>query len=138
MSDESKILSNIKRQARFKGFLVCICMLVLICGFLSFFFYSFDGANKAIRLIANKESIKIQKIMMNPKIKFEHDDGNIFDINAKKAIHMDKNDIEMFGVVASGEIGQISAGNLLITNNGNNLHFSNNPILIIKEVKNEQ
>ena len=76
---------------------------------------------------------KVEKVMLNPKIKFEQNEGQFFNIEAKKAIHKDESIVELFDVKASGNSGSITAGNLLITNSGSNLHFSNNPVLTIIE-----
>ncbi len=139
MDNTSDIIDGIKRRTKFRKVLVLLCIAVLICGFLSFLFFGLTTANNAIKFISKQNQInKIEKVMLNPKIKFEYREGQLFDIQAVKAIHKDQNDIELFDVKASGDIGNITAGNLLVTNNGNDLHFSNNPILTIKEVKNEQ
>jgi hypothetical protein len=138
MYPDSKILTGIKRQVRFKVFLTFLCLIIVILGTSTFFFYGFGNVNKAIKLITSKNNFNIEKVITNPRIKFEYDNGSTFDVSAKKAINTGKNDFEMFDVFAFGDVGQISAGNLLVTNDGNNLSFSNNPILIIKEVKNEQ
>ncbi len=138
MDETTSIIDGIKRRVKFRKILILICLIVLIFGLLSFLFYGFDTTNKAIKFISKKDQLKkVEKVMLGPKIKFEYEDGQLFDIRASKAIHKDENDVELFDVEASGNLGDITAGSLLITNNGNDLHFSNNPVLIIKEVKNE-
>jgi len=140
MDKTSVIINEIKRRTKFRKVLVLLCISILIFGFLSFLFCGLSATNNSIKFISKKDQLnKVEKVMLNPKIKFEYQEGQIFDIKAAKAVHKDRNeDIEMFNVEASGDIGNITAGNLLVTNNGNDLHFSNNPILTIKEVKNEQ
>ena len=139
MDETSSIINGIKRRVKLRKILTLLCLIVLIFGVLSFLFYGFDTTNNAIKFISKKDQIKkIEKVMINPKIKFEYDDGQLFDIQASRAVHKDENDVELFDVKASGNAGDITAGNLLITNDGNDMHFSNNPILIIKEVNNEQ
>ena len=135
---DSKILANIKRQIKFKEFLTFLCVAILIFGTVSFFFYGFGNVNKAIKIITSGKSINLEKVMTNPQIKYEHSDGSVFDIHAKRAVQKGQNDVELQDVFASGDIGQISAGKLLITNNGNDLHFSDHPVLIIREAKNGQ
>lgn len=139
MDETSTIINGIKRRVRFRKILILLCMIILIFGLLSFLFYGLNTSSNAIKFMSKKDQInKVEKVMINPKIKFEYDQGQIFDIQATKAVHKDENNIEMFDVKASGDKGDITSGNLLITNNGNDLHFSGNPILIIKETRNEQ
>jgi hypothetical protein len=140
MDRTSDIIDSIRRRARFRKILTLLCIIILVCGFLSFLFYGFNTTDSTIKFISKKDQLKkVEKVMLNPTIKFEYKQGQIFFINAAKAVHKDQNqDIELFDVNASGDMGDIISGNLLITNNGNDLHFSNNPILTIKEVKNEQ
>jgi hypothetical protein len=137
MDNTYEIIARIRKTTRFKKYLVFFLIITSACGLLSFLFYSFDSTSNAIKFISKRNDFnKIEKVMVNPKIKFEYDDRQIFNISASKAIHRGEDDVEMFNAEASGNAGSVSAGNLLITNKGNNLHFSNNPILIIKE--NEQ
>ncbi len=139
MDQHLKIINTIKNRIKIRKFLVFICLAALIFSLLTFLFYGFDTTNNAIKFISKKNQIDdVEKIMLNPKIKFEHNDGQFFEIEAKKAIQKNKNDVELYDVEASGDEGSISSKNLLITNNGNDLHFSGNPTLIIKETKNEQ
>ena len=136
MDHGSQIIDNIKKRIKFKRFLVFLCIATLIFGIVSFLFYGFDATNNAIKFISKKNQIdNVEKVMLNPKIKFEHSDGEFFDIEAKKAVHKNKDDVELYDVKASGSKGAITAGSLLITDSGNDLHFSNNPVLIIKETK---
>jgi hypothetical protein len=131
------IAEIIKKQNRFRRLLTIFCIFILLFGILSFLFYGLDKTDNIVKFTGRKNQLKdTEKTMFNPKIKFEHNNGSIFDIEAKKAVQKGKNDVELFDVQASGKEGKISAGNLLITNNGNNLHFSNNPVLTIIE-KNE-
>jgi hypothetical protein len=136
MDKTSSIINEIKKRTKLRKILALLCVFILVFGFLSFLFYGLNTTNNAIKFISKKDQLnKVEKVMLNPKIKFEHKEGQIVDIKATKAIHKDQNqDIELFNVEASGDIGNITSGNLLVTNNGNDLHFSNNPILIIKEV----
>ena len=137
MGKNFQIINNIKRYLKFRKILIFLCSLTLICGTLSFLFYGFDVTNN-VKFISKKDQVdNVKKIMLNPRIKFEHRDGQIFDIEAKKAIHKDKNYVELVDVKATGRQANIKAGSLMIANDGNDLYFSGNPILIIKETKNE-
>ena len=135
----SLIVGAIIKWGKLRRYLAFFCFIVLMSGIFSLLFYGIDAANKNVtKLISGQDYSKFEKLMINPKIRFGYDDGKFLDISAKKAIHKYKNDVEMSSVKASGYIGSIFSGSLLITNNGNNFHFSDNPVLIIREVKNEQ
>ncbi len=133
MRDIEKIIKNINQQLKLKKLLFICCFLVLIISFLSFLFVWFNFNSKAIKFIANNKAklAEADKIMTNPRIKFEYEDGKIFNIQAKKAIHKDNNDVELSNITANGDQGSIEAGKLLITDNGNNLYFSESPVLTI-------
>ncbi|MFT5702766.1 MAG: hypothetical protein ACJAZX_000031 [Rickettsiales bacterium] len=111
----------------------------MVSGVSSFLFYGIGTTNNAIKFISQKSKINnVEKIMTNPRIKFDNN-GQIIDIEAKKAVHKNKEDVQLLEVEASGPQRNIKAGSLLISNDGNDLHFSGNPILTIKETrKNEQ
>lgn len=134
------IVDRIRRGVRIKRRIALLCVFVIVLGVMAFIIYGFNAGSNAIKIISNgKDShIKIEKVMINPKIKFEQNKNQIYDITASKAVHIDENNIELFDVVAVGNSGNIKSGNLLVSNKGNNLHFSNNPVLTIIENRNEQ
>ena len=107
-------------------------------GLMIYVFYAFNQGSK-IKLIKqyqdNKENYTTEKIMTNPRIKFQHNEGEIYDITAKKAFHKDEQEITLFDVFATGEIGNITAGALEVSEDGTHLIFTKNPVLILKEVK---
>lgn len=133
------IIESIRKRLKLRKVLTIVCIGTLVLGFSSFLFYGFETNSTIIKFISSKEDlVKVEKVMMNPKIKYEHEDGEIFDIVAKKVVHKNKTDVELSDVKANGAKGNIEAGNLLITNNGNDLHFSGNPVLTIREVSNDK
>jgi hypothetical protein len=136
----SYVVKNIKIYSTVKKYLTFLCFaLIFACGssFVFFGFYSSSGAIKFIAKYKDKNNIKIQKVMVNPHIKFEHTKDDYYDVKAKKAIHKNVNDFLLFDVVADGKAISIKAGELLVTNNGNNLTFSENPVLIIRKTSND-
>lgn len=136
MINDLEIIENIRRRLQLRKNLATACVLILVFGFASFLFYGLETSSNAIKIISKKDDIgKVEKIMMNPRIKYEHNQGEIFDIQAARIVHKNVSDMELFDVKATGIKGDIQAGSLLITNNGNDLHFSGNPILTIREYK---
>ena len=70
--------------------------------------------------------------MINPKIILQYNQSDIYNIKASKAVHKTDNEIILEDVFAEGDIGKISAGQLKISEDGNKLIFSINPVLILK------
>jgi len=132
----SYIVSNIKFYDKVKKYLTLGCFSLIGVGAISFLFFAFYSNSGAIKFIAkykDQSNINIERIMVNPKIKFEHSKNDYYDMTAKKAIHKNDNDILLFDVFADGSAVSIKAGKLLVTDNGNNLKFTENPVLIIKK-----
>ena len=71
--------------------------------------------------------------MTNPRIKFEHGDAQVYHIQAKKAFHKNNQEAILYDVFATGEIGNITAGELEIDEKGDHLIFTKNPILILNK-----
>jgi hypothetical protein len=138
MQDRDNFVKKIHSKAKIKNILALASVFAIIAAVFSFLFYGFVASSNAIKFTRQKEQIKkLKKVMSSPKIKLDYKDGQIFDIKAQKAIHIDDNDIKLFDVDLRGQIGTITAENLLVKNAGNDLHFSGNPVLIIKEIKDE-
>jgi hypothetical protein len=74
------------------------------------------------------------KIMIKPEIEFKDNDGKISKIWAEKAInHNNLEEFTLYQVVATGDIGSITANYLEIKENGNLMIFGGNPSLIIDD-----
>jgi len=136
--DTEEILKRINSHVRIKKILTITSYVLIIFGLMIYVFYAFNQGSK-IKLIKqyqdNKENYTTEKIMTNPRIKFQHNEGEIYDITAKKAFHKDEQEITLFDVFATGEIGNITAGELEVSEDGTHLIFTKNPVLILKEVK---
>jgi hypothetical protein len=130
-----QILNGIKRYLIVKKILTIICYLIIFCGIMLYIFHGFSKQN-TIQLINNIESNKTEflteKIMINPKIILQYNHHDIYNIKASKALHKIDNEIILQDVFAEGNIGKITAGQLKISEDGNQLIFSLNPVLILK------
>ena len=84
----------------------------------------------------NFKDYKTEKVMTNPRINFQHSNNNIYHIKAKKAVHASDQEMVLFSVFATGNVGNITAGELKIDEEGDHLVFSKNPILILNKTNN--
>jgi hypothetical protein len=134
----AQVLKLIDSQHKIKKFLTISCYLLIVGGFFVYVFYGFKKSN-AIKLVKDRaESLKdykTEKIMTNPRIKIQHENGNIYDIRAKKALHENEQEVIMYDVFAEGKIGKITAGELEITESGDHMVFTKNPVLILNQTE---
>ncbi len=134
----AQVLKLIDSQHKIKKFLTISCYLLIFGGVFVYVFYGFRKSN-AIKLVKDRaESLKeykTEKIMTNPRIKIQHEDGNIYDIRAKKALHENEQEMIMYDVFAEGKIGNITAGELEITESGDHMVFTKNPVLILNQTE---
>jgi hypothetical protein len=131
-----EVLALIKSHSRIKKFLTIFCYFLIIGGVFIYAFYALNQS-RVIKLVseykANPNDYKTEKIMTNPRIKFQYNDNQIYNIRAKKAFHKDANEAVLQDVFAEGEIGKITAGELKIDEDGDHLVFTRNPILILNK-----
>ena len=71
--------------------------------------------------------------MINPRIKLQYSENQVYAIKAKKAVHQDDQEVTLFDVFAAGEAGNITSGKLVINDNGDHLVFTQNPVLILNK-----
>ncbi len=133
-----QVLKLVESHLRIKNFLTILCYFFIVGGLLIYVFYAFDQS-RAIKLV-NKfkddpEKYKTEKIMTNPRINFQHNDSKIYHIQAKKAFHKDENEVILYDVFATGDIGNITAGELKIDEEGDHLVFTKNPVLILNKTE---
>ncbi|MFT6332031.1 MAG: hypothetical protein ACJAW3_000355 [Lentimonas sp.] len=139
MQQDSYEIVKIRKSLRVRKLMILLCLSVLSLGILSIVFFGFEGNKQAIKFIDSKNKFKkTNKLMTGLRMRLEYEDGDFYDIKAKKALHKNQDDAQLFDVKADGSMGEITAGSLLITNNGNDLYFSDNPVLIITEIQDEQ
>ena len=128
------ILKNFNNHFLLQKILSFLCYFLIIFS-LSFYFSNFFEEKKTVRIVNQfsdkNKTFSAEKVMTNPRIKIKHDDGRIYSMNAKKALHLNDQMVNLQEVFATSEIGSISAGELKIEDEGNHLIFSKNPVLII-------
>jgi len=135
-------LKRINLHIKVKKYLTILSYFLIIAGILTYIFYAINKGNQKYKLVSdyqkNPEKFQIEKIMINPRIKFEHSENKIYAIKAKKAVHKNEQEVTLFDVYATGEAGNIIAGQLVINDDGNHLVFTQNPVLILNQTENEQ
>lgn len=135
-----EILKAINLQGKIRRILTVLCYFLILGGIFIYVFHGFSRS-KNIKLITQykdeAKNYKAEKIMTNPRIKFQYDDAQIYDIKAKRAFHKDEKEMTLYDVFATGETGNITAGELKIYEEGNHLVFTKNPILILRNVEGE-
>lgn len=131
-----EILKLFYSHLRIKNFLTILCYCLIVGGVFVYVFYAFNQS-RTIKLVSDfkkkSKSYESEKIMTNPRIKFEHGDAQIYHIQAKKAFHKNNQEAILYDVFATGEIGNITAGELEIDEEGDHLIFTKNPILILNK-----
>lgn len=135
-SQTKKTLAAFKTHYRIKKLLTILCYLMITAGTLIYFSHAINKS-KSVKIVSdfkkNPNSYKIEKTMINPTTNFQYNDNQIYHIKAKKASHSDDNQATLYDVFATGKIGNITAGKLKINNKGDNLVFTQNPILILNK-----
>lgn len=133
-----QVLKLIKSQHKIRAYAIFLCYAMIIGGVFVYTFYAFDKSH-AIKIIKDKadnlKNYQTEKIMINPRIKFQHEDGTVYDVRAKKAFHKNESDVTLFDVFAEGEIGKITSGELEVSEEGEHLVFTKNPVLILNQTK---
>jgi len=131
-----KTLESFKAHLKTKEIITKLCYVILVLGALTYAFFAIDKG-KTIKIVndfkKNQKKYKIEKIMTNPRMQFQYDNNQIYHIKAKKAVHKDNTEAVMYDVFATGKLGNITAGELEIDENGDHLVFTKNPILILNK-----
>src|SRR3989338_4739809 len=121
-------LKRIDLHLKIRRYLIIFSYFFIASGIFVYVFYAINGRNQQYKLISdfkeNPQNYKMEKTMINPRIKFQYNDEQIYEIIAKKATHMDEEEVTLYDVYAIGEIGNITAGQLIIYEAGNHLVFS--------------
>lgn len=133
-----QLLKILKSQHKIRSLLTILCYALIIGGLFVYVFYAFNQS-RTIKLVKkHAENIKeyeTEKIMTNPRMKLQHSDQNIYNINAKKAFHKNQEEVILYDVFAEGAIGKITAGELEVSEEGNHLVFTKNPVLILNQTE---
>ncbi len=129
------ILKRIDLHLKIKKILTITSYFFIVFGVLTYVFYALNKSNKKFKLVAdykkNPQNFESEKIMINPKIRFQYNDTQIYEIEAKRAAHKNNEEVTLFDVFAVGDIGNITSGELQIDESGDHLIFSKNPVLIL-------
>jgi len=132
------ILDSIRSHSKIKDIVTVFCYCLIAFSFLVYVSQAFKQTT-AVKLIndykTNPKEYIIEKVMVNPRIKLLYNDSEIYDIKAKKAFYKDNSEVVLYDVIANGNIGNISAGELKINEEGDHLVFSKNPILILNKTE---
>ena len=130
-------LKKIHLHVRVKKYLTVLCYIFIVAGIFIYIFYGLNKTNQTYKLVSdyqkNPEKFNVEKIMVNPRIKFQYNDKQIYSIKAKRAVHHDEQEVTLYDVYATGEMGNITAGELKINENGDHLVFTQNPVLILNK-----
>ena len=133
-SEIQRTLNSFKIYFRLQKILSFFCYFLIFI-LLSFYFSNFFKKKQTVRIVSqinsNQKNLEGEKVMTNPRITIKHDDGKIYTVKAKKAFHLNEEEIALQEVFADSEIGMISAGELEIKDQGNHLIFTKNPVLIL-------
>jgi hypothetical protein len=135
MKDINKINNNKKNIL----IIFRICVIFLILSSAIFVFYIIDSKNMAMSLVKYKNNTKksSNKLMSNPKIRFEYENGNFYDIKGKYANYQKNGNVTIKDVVAYNNNGNITSEQLEINNNGNIIIFTGNPKLEFYSINND-
>jgi hypothetical protein len=132
------ILQRFKSHSKIKNLLTKTCYALIVGGIFIYIFYGLNGGNN-IKVVTdykdNPKKYRVEKIMTNPRLKLQYSEGQLYDIQAKKAFHKDENEVFLYDVFAEGKIGKITAGELEINDSGDHLVFTKNPVLILNQTK---
>lgn len=133
-SEIQRTLNSFKNYFRLQKILSFFCYFLIFI-LLSLYFSNFFKKKQTVRIVSqinsNQKNLDGEKVMTNPRITIKHDDGKIYAVKAKKAFHLNEEEIALQEVFADSEIGMISAGELEIKDRGNHLIFTKNPVLIL-------
>ncbi len=130
-------LKRINLHGQVKKYLTILCYICIVAGIFIYVFYGLNKKNQSYKLVSdyqkNPEKFQVEKIMINPRIKFQYNDNQVYEIKAKRAVHKDEQEVTLFDVYANGAMGNITAGELKINEEGDHLVFTQNPVLILNK-----
>ena len=142
MDDRTQqVLRLINSHLKIKNYLTTLCYFLIISGLFLYVFYAINKTHNSIKFVSNyqpdSKQYKATKIMTNPRIDFQYNDTQVYHIKAETAYHENEQEVTMYNVSADGELGNITAGELEISEEGERLIFSNHPVLILNQTENQ-
>lgn len=132
----TQALQIFQAHSRVRDLLTYFCYFLIIAGLFIYVFYAFNHSRAAKLVLKYKEQaseMKAEKIMTNPRIDFQYQDGQVYHIKAKRAFHRDNQSAHLFDVSATGALGTIDAGELQINEEGDHMIFSKNPVVVLNK-----
>lgn len=130
-----QVLRLIRSHSKIRNYLTVLCYFAIVGGLFVYVFHAISKNTNSIKLVKqynqDPERYKIEKIMTNPRMEFQYDDGQVYHIKAQKAHHVNEEQVILYSVFATGDIGNITAGKLEVNEEGDHLIFTENPVLIL-------
>jgi hypothetical protein len=130
-----KTIKKIRLERRARRVITYLAFLVICSGatiLLNQELFFSQQIKVSSKLDKRTNNFSADKIMIKPEIKFKDNDGKISKILAEKAInHNNLEEFTLYEVIATGDMGSITANYLEIKENGNLMIFGGNPQLII-------
>jgi len=130
-------LKRINIHIKIKKYLTAASYIFILAGIFIYIFYGLSKKNQSYKLVSdyqkNPEKFQVEKIMTNPRIKFQYNDNQIYEIKAQRAMHKNDEEVTLYNVSAAGEMGNITSGELQINEKGDRLIFTQNPVLILNK-----
>jgi hypothetical protein len=133
--DSQEIIKNFKLQSKIKRVITIGCYFIIISGIILYISNIFQKKTniKIVNKLNNNKNIQAEKIMEKPQLTIKSDNEKIYKISAQKAYHINNEEVTLIDVLVSSEASNISAGELNISDSGDRLTFSKNPVLIFKQ-----
>jgi len=130
-----EIVNNYKKYSKIKKVLTFFCYLIIFFAVISYISNIFLKKNniKIVNKLKKNDNINVEKIMQKPRLTIKTENGSLYKISAQKAYHINEDEVTMENVFATSNSGNITAGELKISERGDRLIFSKNPILIFKQ-----
>ncbi len=133
----TQTLALIKRHLRIRRYLTVLCYVLIAAGVFVYFFIAFVKNSEKYKLVVdytkNPSHYQTEKIMLNPRINFQFNENEVYIIKAERASHKTEEEIMMYDVFATGQMGSITAGELKVSEKGDRLVFTKNPVLILNK-----
>jgi|TARA_B110000259_G_scaffold63651_1_gene75201 hypothetical protein len=120
-------IKKIKKNKKNTRLIFKFCAMSLILSSSLFLFYIVNGKNTTLSIVKQKDIQKNSvKLMHNPKIRFENDNGNFYDIKGETAKYNKDASIIAKKVTAISDSGTIISDILTISSDGNVIIFTGN------------
>lgn len=133
-----KNIDRFNSHRAIKRNLTIICYILIFAGITNYIIHA-ASKSKTITIVNQfkdkKKQLSSDKEMTNPETRIRYNDADIYHIKAKRASHKDNGKINLIDVTANSDLGNIKAGNLAISADGEVLTFTEKPVLILNETK---